>query len=225
MNRKSKSFIEDTLVLLVVFGLIYIIYSFFFASEENTQISENPTIIEKQITPVTKEENSVIIEKSEEVNVEVKQEDTKELENTTLEVNPEIVEPETIKEEEVVVVAKEEEIIVKKEIEKTEDKIILPISTPTKISMTIESFYKTIEEKINSNISKNLNKDTVTSPSYVNIRITILQDGRYEQLTYMEGNKAYFDMIKPSILEIFPLEIDESIKDKFPRYFRMKIEY
>lgn len=225
MNRKSKSFIEDTLVLLVVFGLIYIIYSFFFASEENTQISENPTIIEKQITPVTKEENSVIIEKPEEVNVEVKQEDTKELENTTLEVNPEIVEPETIKEEEVVVVAKEEEIIVKKEIEKTEDKIILPISTPTKISMTIESFYKTIEEKINSNISKNLNKDTVTSPSYVNIRITILQDGRYEQLTYMEGNKAYFDMIKPSILEIFPLEIDESIKDKFPRYFRMKIEY
>lgn len=224
MNRKSKSFIEDTLVLLVVFGLIYIIYSFFFASEENTQISENPTIIEKQITPVTKEENSLIIEKPEEVNVEVKQEDTKVLENTTLEVNPEIVEPETIKEEEVVV-AKEEEIIEKKEIEKTEDKIILPISTPSKTSTTIESFYKTIEEKINSNISKNLNKDTVTSPSYVNIRITILQDGRYEQLTYMEGNKAYFDMIKPSILEVFPLEIEESIKDKFPRYFRMKIEY
>lgn len=90
---------------------------------------------------------------------------------------------------------------------------------------SVSSFYNYIENKIYSNISQNINKHQIDNTEPVNIRVTILQDGKYEQLTYMGGNKQYFDLIKPYVLSVFPLEIDESIKENFPRYFRMKVEF
>lgn len=85
----------------------------------------------------------------------------------------------------------------------------------------IEQFYQTIREKIYSNIDKSSLKST----KYVNIRLTILKDGKYEQLTFMDGNKEYFESIKPAIYKTFPVQIENSIKNSFPRYFRMKIEF
>lgn len=55
------------------------------------------------------------------------------------------------------------------------------------------------------------------------IRVTVLKSGDYEQLTFVEGNKALFDSNKNNILKLFPLDIDEKIRDEFPRYLRLHI--
>ena len=85
----------------------------------------------------------------------------------------------------------------------------------------IEAFYQTIREKINSNIDKSALK----RGEYINIRLTLLKDGRYEQLTFMDGNKEYFELVKSSIYKAFPVVMPNEIKNNFPRYFRMKIEF
>lgn len=52
-----------------------------------------------------------------------------------------------------------------------------------------------------------------------------MKSGKAEQLILLEGNNEYFELIKPSINQAFPVNIDESLKQSFPRYFRMKIEF
>ena len=108
------------------------------------------------------------------------------------------------------------ETVVEKPIEKTEQSI-----NQDEEKAKIEAFYQTIRDKINSSI----NRSNFKTGEFVNIRLTILKDGRYEQLTFNEGNKEYFEQIKPSIYKVFPISIDESLKHNFPRYFRMKIEF
>ncbi|MDY3205808.1 MAG: hypothetical protein RBR70_12125 [Arcobacter sp.] len=109
--------------------------------------------------------------------------------------------------------------IIEKPIEKTEK--VEKIEQIDDEKAKVEAFYQTIREKINSNIDKT----NLKTGEYVNIRLTILKDGRYEQLTFMDGNKEYFESIKPSIYKSFPVEINSSLKNNFPRYFRMKIEF
>lgn len=89
----------------------------------------------------------------------------------------------------------------------------------------IDRFFKNFEKKVYDNINKNIDKSTLRSGQFVNIRVTFLKDGGYEQLTYVAGNMAYFNLIKSSIEESFPVFIDDSIKKHFPRYYRMKIEF
>ena len=84
----------------------------------------------------------------------------------------------------------------------------------------VELFFEIIREKI----YKNIEATPINNGEHINIRVTILKDGRYEQLTLMDGNKEYFELIKPSIYKVFPVKIDDSLKENFPRYFRMKIE-
>jgi len=209
LNTKSKSFIEDTLILLVIGALLYGLYSFFFGSEDITDNSfENQTTIEKKIDIEKKEpliinEEQKIITTTEDENQEVEEIKTIEsLENL----------PEEIKEK---VKEVQEEVI----IEKLPEEIKEEISTP----ITIGEFYKSIEDKIYLNISRDVDKSIINNISEVNIRVTILKNGKYQQLKYMDGNKQYYNLIKPSILKVFPLEIDDSLKYKFPRYFRMKV--
>ncbi|MDX9961119.1 MAG: hypothetical protein RBS32_06595, partial [Aliarcobacter sp.] len=83
----------------------------------------------------------------------------------------------------------------------------------------VELFYETIREKIN----KNIETTPANEGEYINIKLTILKDGRYEQLILADGNKEYFEKIKSSITKVFPVKIDDNLKDSFPRYFRMKI--
>ncbi|MDD3007973.1 MAG: hypothetical protein PHQ70_03775 [Arcobacter sp.] len=109
--------------------------------------------------------------------------------------------------------------IVEKPIEKTEKVEKTEQIDDEKVK--VEAFYQTIREKINSNIDKT----NLKTGEYVNIRLTILKDGRYEQLTFMDGNKEYFELVKPSIYKAFPVQIETSMKNNFPRYFRMKIEF
>ena len=74
-------------------------------------------------------------------------------------------------------------------------------------------------------IDKNIDKSLIKKGEFVNLRLTIFKDGRYEQLTLIEGNNENFELIKSSITQSFPVIIDDSLKANFPRYFRMKIEF
>ena len=89
----------------------------------------------------------------------------------------------------------------------------------------IDEFFDKFEKKVYSNIDRNFDKTTFKRGEFVNIRVTILKDGSYEQLTFLNGNSDYFNKVKPQIEEIFPLKIEENLKTHFPRYYRMKIAF
>ena len=198
MNTKSKSFMEDILILLVISALFYGIFALFFSSSNSADnLLENQIKVE-EIQIVIKEQNNEEIQKIAILKEEIKEELKKTL-------NQAVQEEKLLREKPV-----------KKPIKMTE-KVIVP--------MTIQALYKENEEKVYSNISKDIDKNLLERLSDVNIRVTILKDGKYEQLEYMSGSRQYYDLIKPSILKIFPLKIDNSLKNKFPRYFRMKVKY
>lgn len=89
----------------------------------------------------------------------------------------------------------------------------------------IDDFFDRFEKKVYSNIDRNFDKTTFKRGEFVNIRVTILKDGSYEQLTFLNGNSDYFNKVKPQIEDIFPLKIEENLKSHFPRYYRMKIDF
>ncbi|MCT7510660.1 hypothetical protein N5U26_09855 [Aliarcobacter cryaerophilus] len=89
----------------------------------------------------------------------------------------------------------------------------------------IDDFFDRLEKKVYSNIDRNFDKTTFKRGEFVNIRVTILKDGSYEQLTFLNGNSDYFNKVKSQIEEIFPLKIEENLKSHFPRYYRMKIAF
>ena len=204
MRGKNKSFLEDTFILLIIGILIYSIYSFFFSSNEENQINENITTVEKNIEkPTIKEQTSDEI-KSDEAILEEEKKDEK------------LIIEEKIQNEDKVEVEKNKETSL---IEET--KVVKKVeSSDIAEKDNVELFFETIREKI----YKNIEATPINNGEHINIRVTILKDGRYEQLTLMDGNKEYFELIKPSIYKVFPVKIDDSLKENFPRYFRMKIE-
>lgn len=204
MKAKNKSFIEDVVILFILGIIIYFIYSFFFSTEEKVEIVENKTTIEKEINiPTPKEAIINEIKKEEEIiptpivptPVETPKVETTKVENT--------VEP------------KANTLI--------EEKVSTPELTDQKVK--VELFYKTIKEEIYKNIDKNVDKSKIKVGEHVEFRLTILKDGGYEQLNSTKGNKDYFELFRSSIKEAFPVKIDNSLKESFPRYFRMEIVF
>ena len=63
----------------------------------------------------------------------------------------------------------------------------------------IDDFFDRFEKKVYSNIDRNFDKTTFKRGEFVNIRVTILKDGSYEQLTFLNGNSDYFNKVKPQI--------------------------
>ncbi|MDN5052449.1 hypothetical protein [Aliarcobacter butzleri] len=132
-------------------------------------------------------------------------------------------------------ISKNNEVVISEEagkIEtKTPDSQIQDIQTnenenrDTNDKTNVDQFFKNFERKVYDNINKNVDKSALRSGQFVNIRVTFLKDGGYEQLTYVSGNMGYFNLIKSSIEESFPVVIEDSIKGHFPRYYRMKIEF
>ncbi|MDN5092453.1 hypothetical protein [Aliarcobacter butzleri] len=132
-------------------------------------------------------------------------------------------------------ISKNNEIVISEEagkIEtKTSDSQIQDIQTnenenrDTNDKTNVDQFFKNFERKVYDNINKNVDKSALRSGQFVNIRVTFLKDGGYEQLIYVSGNMGYFNLIKSSIEESFPVVIEDSIKGHFPRYYRMKIEF
>ncbi len=225
MRGKNKSLLEDVVIISILGAIIFAIYFFFFSSDEKNETVESPQIIEKQVETAKPEPVINEIKKEEEVQ---KEKVVQQIENTNKPVVATPVEQEktTPKETEKPVI---KPIIV--QAEKITPKE--PENQPTTQIQTqeldekarVEVFYKIIRDRIYSNIEKNVNKSTIKSGEFVNIRLTVLKDGRYEQLTLIEGNKEYFELIKPSIAQAFPANIEDSLKQSFPRYFRMKVEF
>ena len=207
MKAKNKSFIEDVVILFILGIIIYFIYSLFFSTEEKVEkveIVENKTTIEKKINiPTPKEPIINEIKKEEEIistpivptPVETPKVETPKVENT--------VEP------------KANTLI--------EEKISTSEITDQKVK--VELFYKTIKEEIYKNIDKNVDKSKIKVGEHVEFRLTILKDGGYEQLNSTKGDKDYFELFRSSIKEAFPVKIDNSLKESFPRYFRMEIVF
>jgi hypothetical protein len=235
LRAKTKSFFEDTFLLLIIAVLIYLAYSFFFSSDEGTEIvEENKTTIEQKVEAlihekllnniVTKEEIKKDEKISEQINnneqnspqeTQTQREQIEEvISNKNSPAIEETIEPikETI---ESLATVKEEKAVV------SEEKPVVELSDE-KAKMV--SFNQGIEQKIYSIIEKNIDKSLIKNDDYTNIRVTILKDGNYEQLTFIDGNKNYFNLIKSSIIQAFPIEMDSSLKNNFPRYFRMKIQ-
>ena len=210
MRGKNKSFLEDTIILFVIGIIIYAIYSFFFASTQE-EIQTEPIAVERNISTETQVSDAAIdnekvsTEKITEDIVHTQKEEPLKVEETTKDIIENI--PEDIHQN-------------RAEIKKTE--INTEVQSTSEIT-DVELFYRNNKKKIYSNIERNVDKTSINN-GFVNIRVTILKDGRYEQLTFMDGNKDNFELFKSSITKIFPLNINESIKENFPRYFRMKIE-
>lgn len=236
MRGKTKSFFEDTFILIFVAVLIYLIYSFFFSSNEEVKIQEEKATTEKRVE---------INNSKESVDNEIKVlNGIKDESNNSEKVEEKIVElpkVEPIQKEEIEDVSKNNETLpierkieekiepVKVESLKIEKNTTETINTQTTQDLDdkakIEAFYSTIREKIYANIDKNVDKSLIKNGEFVNIKLTILKDGSYEQLTFIEGNKEYFELFRSSIKEAYPVKIDDSLKSNFPRYFRMKIEF
>lgn len=216
MKTKNKSFLEDIFIISIVGILIYSIYSFFFASEEKVEITETKTSIEKKIDAIIHKEPVVNeIKKEEEIVTPPKVEEAN---TAVIETPKEVLAP-----AENVVETKETPVIEEKIEPKVEEKIA-PIEVNDQ-KAKIELFYKTIKEQIYANIHKNVDKNQIRTGEAVEIRLTILKDGGYEQLSSTKGDNEYFELFRSSIKEAFPVKIDNSLKESFPRYFRMKIEF
>ena len=235
MRTKTKSFFEDLFIIFIIGLIIYGIYNFFFSSSENElKLEELKSSVEKKI------ENEISVKSSspeEKPNEKVEEEKIEETIKQTQNETAPIITPTNIEEKIENRNEKPKEIIERiettpvlekkstKEEIKTKEKEVVPT---TEISPTqeedkakIELFYEQIRAQINSNIDKSL----IQNKEAVSIRLTILKDGRYEQITLTEGNKENFELIRPSITKAFPVKIDDNLKANFPRYFRMKIEF
>ena len=209
MNGKRKNYLENTIIITVLGSIVYGISNFIFST---TTISTPISTIAKYEIPV------------------IKQIITPEIVNAikTIVKIPEIIEPEA----EITEPEPEIEELVQVEIPKQIQKEVKQISSNKTESIQYDTqeqknetnaFLRATRVKINNNIEQELAE--VDTTGYLSIRVTILKDGDFEQLTYMGGNKNHFKLVENSIKDIFPVNISENIKYQFPRYFRMRINY
>ncbi len=233
MKRKIKKFFEDFIIVVVLISIIYGSYSYIFDDSIDNF-----------------ESNSIIVQTSEEPKQEIKELTQDEaIKDVITDENPDNekehrVPPEFIQNSidensnKIDKQLKEEHIIERKEIEKiaTKQDIFskklnlienskLEKSASQEEQIEKEKFYKNLKDKIYTNIDSNLNKSIFNEPVFAEIRVTILKDGRYEQLILSNGNMEFFNAIKSSIANSFPIEINPNLKNIFPRYYRLKIEF
>lgn len=224
MRGKNKSLLEDISILFIGGILIYFTYSFFFSSNEKEEIIENPQTIEKKEETITPQPIINEIKKEEITLPKVENKVESKIENKVEEIQKEKpaqkIEENTTKASPITPIPTP--VVVEKSVQKEPEK---PAVIEQDDKARIDAFYKTIKEKIYLNIDKNIDKSLIKKGEFVNLRLTIFKDGRYEQLTLIEGNNENFELIKSSITQSFPVIIDDSLKANFPRYFRMKIEF
>lgn len=228
MRGKNKSLLEDILILFTGGVLIYFTYSFFFSSNEKEEIIENPQTIEKKEETITPQPIINEIKKEEITLPKVENKVESKIENKVEEIQKEKplqkVEENTTKASPITPIPIP--VVVEKSVQKEPEKpAVIEQTKELDDKARIDAFYKTIKEKIYLNIDKNIDKSLIKKGEFVNLRLTIFKDGRYEQLTLIEGNNENFELIKSSITQSFPVIIDDSLKANFPRYFRMKIEF
>jgi len=205
MQGKTKGFFEDTGIILVLAASIYCgyyIYTEFFSNTENSSelfITENINEVKKDLN--LENNDTVILSTVPTTNIkEVPEIDLEEKKTIT-------IQDKTI----IKKVLPNLEIKAKKQITKNND---LPI---------LRKFLRQLKFNIASKIVNN-NDLYLNDAKMLKIRITLLPDGNYEQLTFVSGNKQLFETNKANILKVFPVEMKEEIKDHFPRYVRVSIK-
>lgn len=224
MRGKNKSLLEDILILFTGGILIYFTYSFFFSSNEKEEIIENPQTIEKKEETITPQPIINEIKKEEITLPKVESKIENKVEEIQKEKPAQKIEENTTKASPITPIPTP--VVVEKIVQKEPEKpAVIEQTKELDEKAKIDAFYKTIKEKIYLNIDKNIDKSLIKKGEFVNLRLTIFKDGRYEQLTLIEGNNENFELIKSSITQSFPVIIDDSLKANFPRYFRMKIEF
>ncbi len=228
MKRKIKGFFEDSLIVIILITIIYGSYSYFFddsmdnfeASQTIIQTNDEP---KQDIKEMSQDEaiKDVITDENPDIETENRTppaliQNNQETKSTT-EQKEETVESKTP-------VLKENNSSLKREINLIENSK-LEKSSSNEEQIEKEKFYLDLKNKILSNIDKNFDKSSLNEITSTDIRVTILKDGRIEQLIMTSGNEKLFNSIKNSIYNSFPVEISPSLKGIFPRYYRLKIEF
>ncbi|QKF59159.1 hypothetical protein ACNSOO_08555 [Aliarcobacter lanthieri] len=288
MKRRTKNFIEDTIIVIIVLFIMYLIYFFLFS--QNSDVEEiNTSTTQTLSTNTIENEKSFLITVYEEIKEKLFEDDKQELNSNELKVedaekpvqnsihmqrsenrlqnttnqtedtnnseSQSIINEENINSldkqreeqrkeqlesktshedipEKIITEEENHENIKKEEVSNT--KPLIEIKTDensdndqehTSSITNIDDFFHNFEKKVLSNIDKNVDKSNFIKGESLSIRITILKDGRYEQLTLISGNSNYFNLIKNSIEQVFPLKIEDNLKINFPRYYRMKIDF
>lgn len=200
MHGRTKSFFEDIIIVVVTLVSIYGLYYLY--SNYNTKKNiEQPIVVEKISEPKVESQPKITVKQL--VDKTKKEPIIKDINRSS---------------EEKKIVEKEAEIVVKKidEVVKKEEK---NVDLKMLRAFLIETQYKIRKNIIYPQDTNGTKKDT-----FMRLKITILKDGSYEQLRFVEGDKELFNLNKENILKVFPLFIDKKIVDDFPRYFRMKIK-
>ena len=232
MKRKIKSFFEDFLIIIVLITVICGSYSYFFDDSkdnfEQTQVLSKTEDTKTEIKEITQDEaikdvitdeNPDIENRTPPVIVQNNLEENIDTQKTTEKQNSENEKISEVKKDEITTAINNKQpslrLLENSKLEK---------SASEEEQVEKEKFYKNLKDKIYSNIDKNIDKLSFSGKKSVDIRVTILKDGRYEQLIMTKGDEEFFNSIKSSILEVFPLEINQNLKNIFPRYYRLTIE-
>ncbi len=196
MNGKTKSFLEDTfitVIIILVISTIYYISSNYFFQETETETQNTQLIVNSNNTDTINIETIAEEKKSEEIIENI--EEVKKIDTTSISIQKETPNTEEINKK------KEKTVNLKK----------------------LKLFLDDIQEKISQNIVYSTDINT-TQNNLLNIRITLLKSGEYEQLTFIDGDESTYEANKENIVKIFPLIIDEDIIEEFPRYIRIQLK-
>jgi len=216
MRRKLKILFEDIGSILIIIALIYGAYHIFFDKkpQENIVKKDEVKTIHKEIV---KKEVTKKIKKSFEANETIIID-----KNSTLEKDiPKVQDTKLIQKQKPI-----QENNTTTNTQKTKEEKTIKRKIEKKNIKVLGKFLFNLKSSVNDKLSvlKQTHKSN-TGKNFVKIRITILDNGNYEQLKFMDGDKYFYDLAKEEIKTIFPVKIDERIKDQFPRYFRMKVSF
>jgi len=220
MRGKTRGLLEDIAILGLCGWCLYGGYNLFFGSEDRLVSADKSTqkvITTKQVvvtnTQKQQDNNNTITSKTSKNNSSLdKNPNTSKYakqhnKTNTKQANKQISKP----------ISKPKQQITKTTQEKQTEK---------KKNVNLRSLYiflaNTKQKVYNSIDWSKANKDI--QDNFLKIRVTILKDGNYEQLIFVDGDKELFEANKQNITKIFPLIIKDDIKDDFPRYFRMNFD-
>ncbi len=208
MKGKMRSFFEDTGIILVLSSVViggYYGYSAFTKESKilpNTNKSDEHLLIVKE-KPIVDVNKSIIINEV---------------------MTPIIVKKIEVKQEKLTKII--EKKVLKKEILKVPTPLIeeIEVKKEKNVDLVIlRTFLRNIKFSMASNIVKRDDINESISQE-LKIRVTVLKDGSYEELIFVDGDKKLFEINKENILRVFPINIDDKIKDDFPRYVRISIK-
>jgi len=223
MQGKTKSFFEDTIIVLVLAVIIIVGYTLYNKYQDKTSIDETLNSTAKSIENFVTIIKKVPLEIQKILNAEQNSSD----EVFFVDTNTTNIKKDDVEEqidmnntvEEITTIVKDvnvSSVIVPKTEEKITSKETLDVTL-------LRDFLKDLKSKLRKSIVQN-NESNETINQNLRFRITLLKDGSYEQLTFIGGDKELFETNKENILQNFPVKIDSSIQQEFPRYIRINIK-